>query len=129
MITDYNKASLTLEVSLEKKFLTTDLKKTPEQILKTLFQYMDESRCNLEVFMNMVLKEISRMKEHIEQFNEELKTETEKKWIKSIKKAIKNRNAKIVKLRYRHKLLDTNHKILWLNQLRIGRILGYELED
>jgi tRNA U34 5-carboxymethylaminomethyl modifying GTPase MnmE/TrmE len=117
-----------MTIELEKKLLTNDLEKTPAVILEQLFSYIENHRIKTEEGLSRFNKEIERLKGHIEEFNNELLTAT-KKEMKILKQAIQDRQESIKNVQKRRRTVFVNLDILWLNQLRIGRILGYELED
>lgn len=118
-----------MEHNLEKRLLQKDINNTPKVILEHLFYLSEEKRIRYEESEFKYKKKEYKIKNEILPllFND-LKNETELRYIKSIKKNIKHQLNMIKKYRKELKLIRLNENILWINVLKMDKILDYGLE-
>lgn len=118
-----------MKIEKEQVLQTQDLDKTPKAILEQLFSYIENHRIKTEENeLSYFNKKVYYFKNLIEELKddainlgkEELKEN--KKTVDVYEKFIKDYKKEISKI-------HENLNILWDNELKIGRILNYELED
>ncbi len=112
----------------EKEFLKEELENTPHSLLEELFKNFDNKRIQTEEKMTKLRSKIKMLKEEhieIEQEIEKLTGEELKQEIEGLK----SHQAMIDERKEEWKQLRQNTEIIWQNQLKIGEILGYDLEE
>lgn len=120
-----------MDNKLEKRFNQQDINSTPKVILEDLFNYMDERRCHYEEQEFDYRKKISDLEKIITGLKNELKDpgELTVNAIKGIKQYIDDQKGDIEKYKREIRLIYINCNILWKNELKIDKVLGYGLED
>lgn len=115
---------------LEKRLQQKDINQTPKVILEELFTYMDEKRCQYEEQVFIYRKKITETKNIICNLKEELKIPGELtiNEIKGIKLHIENRYKSIENYKKEIRLIFINCDILYKNELKMDKILGYGFE-
>ena len=116
-----------MNYNLEKRFKQLELQQTPNSILECLFQESFESRTNYEKKIYKHQKEIKRFQSIIDNFEDDLKKTRKRKDIKSLKLAIKKFQQKQNQHKKFIRIISINTNILWKNELKIAKILGYDL--
>ena len=114
---------------LEKRLQQKDINQTPKVILDELFSYMDNQRCQYEEQELDYHRKITKTQKRISHFQNELKYEnyTEQE-IKDTNEYIKEQKAEIEKYKREIRLIIINCNILWKNELKMDKVLGYGLE-
>ena len=116
---------------LEKRFMQKDINITPKTVLEYLFVYMDERRCNYEEQELKFRKTVNEIKTTIKNLQQEIKESDEYsiKTVKNISKYIKEQKKEIEMYKREIRLIKINCDILWNNELKADKILGYGLES
>ena len=119
-----------MDNKLEKRFLQQNLNVTPKNILEDLFNYMDEKRIKYEEQEFHYKRLISKFNRRINELQKELDEDKRlsKREVRNINEYIESLKNDIVQAKREIRLLYINCNILWKNELKIGKILGYELE-
>ena len=117
-----------MDNKLENRLLQQELEKTPKNILEDLFNYMDEKRIKHEEQEFHYKRLISKFNRRINELQKERKGSS-KREIRNINEYIESLKNDIVQAKKEIRLLHINCTILWKNELKIGKFLGYELED
>lgn len=119
-----------MDNKLEKRFMQKDLNATPKTVLEDLFMYMDEKRCDYEEQEFNYRKKINDVQKIIDGLTKELQEPDELtvKAIKGISEYIKDQKKDIEKYKREIRLITINCDILWKNELKADKILGYGLE-
>lgn len=111
-----------------KEFKAEDLEKTPKTILEELFKHIENQRIEIEEKPIYNLnKRILVLKESVEVINESIKT-ADKSDLENLQEMLKSENELIIEFKNKIKEKIAETDILWANQLKIGKILGYELD-
>ena len=120
-----------MDNKLEKRFNQQDINSTPKVILEDLFNYVDEHRCRYEEQEFDYRKKIRDLEKIIEGRKNELKDpgELTVNQIKGINEYIKDQKVDIEKCKKEIRLIHINCDILWKNELKMDKVLGYGLED
>ena len=119
-----------MENELEKRLQQEVINATPKVILEELFTYMDEKRMKYEESMFDYNRKIETYKLRMKELEKELENPSDettvkqlkemKQWILDYKESIKNAKKEI-------RLININCDILWKNELKMDKILGYEI--
>lgn len=128
---EFTKKEEFIKNELEKRFMQKDINLTPKAILEDLFVYMEERRCNYEEQELKFRTTINEIKTIIKNLQQEVKESDEYsiKTVKSISKYIKEQKKEIEMYKRAIRLIKINCDILWKNELKADKILGYGLES
>ncbi len=120
-----------MDNNLEKRFMQKDIDATPKTVLEDLFIYMDEKRCHYEEQEIDYRKKIFETNKIIEGCKQSLKESDELnvRTIKGICEYIKEQKKAIERYKREIRLISINCDILWKNELKTDKILGYGLGD
>ena len=116
---------------LEKRLQQKDINQTPKIIIEELFTYMDNKRYQYEEQEFIYRQKIRETNNIILNLKNELKTPDELtvQQIKGINEYIKEQKAEIEKYKREIRLIIINCNILWKNELKMDKVLGYGLEE
>lgn len=120
-----------MDNKLEKRITQHDIDATPKPILEEFFNYMDEKRIKYEEKECKYHKQISTYQVRIQELNNALTDPDELtvKEIKAINEYIKTIKQEIIDAKREIRLIHINCNILWKNELKADKILGYGLEE
>ena len=120
-----------MENELEKRLQQEVINATPKVILEELFIYMDEKRIKYEENMFDFNRKIETYKLRINELKKEIENPSDettvkelkemKQWLLDYEESIKNAKKEI-------RLININCSILFKNELKMDKILGYGLE-
>ncbi len=111
-----------MKTKTEKRISTEELKTTSKNILEELFKHYDNERIKYEELITKYIEYNKRQEKIIKELKKEKNEKNiNKKMIKVSENIIKKNKQKI-------KLFIINTDILWDNELKISKELGYDLE-
>lgn len=121
-----------MENKLEKRLQQKDINATPKTILEDLFSTTDEKRIGYEEQITKYKNKINSYNSRIDELKKELEDpcdDTTVKELKDMKSWIKDYEQLILEAKKEIRLLIINCNILWKNELKMDKVLGYGLEE
>ncbi len=117
---------------LEKRLQQKDINATPKTILEDFFSTADEKRIGYEEQITKYKSKIKNYNSRIDELKKELKNpydDTTVKDLKDMRAWIKDYEQLILEAKKEIRLLLINCNILWKNELKMDKVLGYGLEE
>lgn len=121
-----------MENQLEKRLQQKDIDATPKTILADLFNSTDEKRIAYEEQLPNYKRKINTYNSRINELKQELENPTDDttvKELKDMKTWIKDYEQMIIDTKKEIRLILINCDILWKNELKMDKVLGYGLEE
>lgn len=121
-----------MENKLEKRLQQKDINATPRAILEDFFSTTDEKRIGYEEQIPKYKNRIKSYNSRIDELKKELEVpcdDTTVKELKDMRIWIKDYEQLIEKAEKEIRLLIINCNILWKNELKMDKVLGYGLDE
>lgn len=121
-----------MENKLEKRLQQKDINVTPKIILEDLFTVMDNKRIAYEESVFDYKRKIETYNCRINELKEELEDPSDDTTIKELKDMrawIKDYEQQISDTQKEIRLILINCNILWQNELKMDKVLGYGLDE